>query len=122
MYGDAGPAEPSEEREDSRWCALVVDPQSTLLIAAPFSPHPCVAQILAARSDTPSEHYRGFMEQLTHTVRDDIADCAAASYVSLTAASAQKMFKFESQQELAEYLRDKRVRRGWCMQWSARAV
>jgi hypothetical protein len=33
VYGDAGPAEPKELRELSRWCALVLD----LGVSCPFS-------------------------------------------------------------------------------------
>ena len=74
---------------------------------SPFPP-----QILAARGSTPSPLYSSFMARLTDTVRDDIADCAAASYATLTLVAAQSMFKFDSMQELAAYLTTKRVRRG----------
>lgn len=67
-------------------------------------------QILAARAAAPSEFYGAFMQRLTAAVRDDIADCAAASYPSLGVDAAQRMFKFDSPAELAEYMRAKRVR------------
>ena len=49
------------------------------------------------------------MHRLTAAVRDDIADCAAAAYPSLSVGAAQRMFKFDSPAELAEYMRVKRV-------------
>ena len=69
-------------------------------------------QILAARGSTPSALYSNFMARLTDTVRDDIADCAAASYAMLSLTAAQSMFKFESMRELAAYLQSRRVSEG----------
>ncbi len=68
-------------------------------------------QILAARGQVPSEHYAPFMARLAGTVREQIADCAAAAYKSLSVAAAQKMMMFESAGELASYLQEHRVRR-----------
>ena len=66
-------------------------------------------QILAARASAPSPLYAAFMNRLTAAVRDDIADCAAAAYETLSVAAAQRMFKFESQREIVDYIAQQRV-------------
>ena len=61
--------------------------------ASPHAPHP--PQILEAGSSQPSALYGPFLEKLALTVRDDIADCCAASYASLTISEALKMLKLQ---------------------------
>jgi hypothetical protein len=88
-----------------------------LLVRVPHLPHtpPETVQILAARASVPSEYYAPFMDSLTHTVRDDIAECASASYVTMSLPAAQKMFKFDSASELADYVAKKQVGSTGCM-------
>lgn len=50
------------------------------------------------------------MARLSNTVREQIADCASASYKSLTVTAAQKMMMFDSAAELGGYLQSNRVR------------
>jgi hypothetical protein len=107
----------------------VVDPRDCLLLlrstggpphaASPTRCRAQASQILAARASVPSEYYTHFMDSLTHTVRDDIAECASASYASLSLAAAQKMFKFESAAELTDYVAKKQVRSS--LRWRQRA-
>lgn len=61
-------------------------------------------KILACRTSQPSEFFAPFMGRLSDTVREQIADCAAASYGSLSIPAAQKMMMFESVAELGAYL------------------
>lgn len=49
--------------------------------------------MLAAATSGPSELYAPFLSKLEHTVRDDIADCAAAAYSSLSVPAALRMLK-----------------------------
>lgn len=69
-------------------------------------------QILAARSAQPSEYFTPFMGRLSDTVREQIADCAAASYGSLSIPAAQKLMMFDSTAELGAYLQQHRVSSG----------
>lgn len=58
------------------------------------------------------ELFGPFVERLTQTVRDDIADCAAASFVTLSLQAAQKLFMFDSPAELKAFARSKVWRGG----------
>ncbi|RYG57275.1 hypothetical protein EON66_00770 [archaeon] len=71
-------------------------------------------QILTASRSLPHALYASFVSELVHTARDDIADCAAASYPSLSLAAAQKMMLFDSQAELVSYLKEAKVWRTCC--------
>ena len=73
-------------------------------------------KVLAARDAQPSAHFAPFMLRLADTVREQIADCAAASYATLSLDAAQRMMKFDSAPELAAYLRDHRPE--WVVQGS----
>lgn len=66
------------------------------------------AQILAASQELPSPYYAPFVEKLADTAREDIADCAAASYRTLSLAAAQKLFMLRSREELLRFLRERR--------------
>ena len=66
------------------------------------------AQILSASQSLPSEFYAPFVNKLADTAREDIADCAAASYRSLSLAAAQKLFMLASREELMRFLRERR--------------
>jgi CSN8/PSMD8/EIF3K family len=65
-------------------------------------------QILAASASLPSPFYAPFVARLADTAREDIADCAAASYKSLSLAAAQKLFMLNSKEELLRFLRERR--------------
>jgi hypothetical protein len=49
------------------------------------------------------------MGRLAETVREQIADCAAASYASLSLPAAQRMMMFDAPTELGAYLQAHRV-------------
>jgi hypothetical protein len=66
-------------------------------------------QVLAARKAVPSEHYAHFMDKLTQTVRDDIADSAAAAYTSLPVAAAQRLLMLDSAAETLAWVRSNKV-------------
>lgn len=53
------------------------------------------------------ELFAPFVERLARTVRDDIADCAAASFGALSLDAAQKLLMFDSQADLLAFARDK---------------
>jgi 26S proteasome regulatory subunit N12 len=65
-------------------------------------------EVLDAGSNVPDPSYSFFMENLLETVRDSIADCVEVSYKSMKLADAVTMMKFESTEELQEYLQEKR--------------
>ena len=65
-------------------------------------------QILAARRNMPvPELFGPLMEKLTQTVRDDIAECAAASFGTLSLPAAQKILMFESAADLKSFASSK---------------
>ena len=66
------------------------------------------AQILAASQELPSPYYASFVEKLADTAREDIADCAAASYRTLSLVAAQKLFMLRSRDELLRFLCERR--------------
>ncbi len=55
----------------------------------------------------PSPHYGGFMRKLAGTVRDDIAQCAAAAYKDLTVPAACKLLLLPTPAALAAYIVEK---------------
>jgi hypothetical protein len=69
--------------------------------------------VLAAATSGPSELYTPFLNKLEHTVRDDIADCAAAAYPSLPVPAALKMLKLAGG---APALEAYSQARGWAVQ------
>ena len=62
-------------------------------------------------SSLPSPFFSPFMASIVGSVRDDIAQCAASAYPSLTVAAAQKMLMLESPDALKAYINDKQL--GW---------
>jgi 26S proteasome regulatory subunit N12 len=54
----------------------------------------------------PDPSYQFFVDNLLQTVRDSIADCVEVSYKSMKIADAMTMMKFDSQQELLEYVEE----------------
>ena len=71
--------------------------------------------MLAARASAPSELYAPFLTKLEHTVRDDIADCAAASYATLAVPAALRMLKLEGGAAALEAY-SQRTGRGWVVE------
>jgi len=65
-------------------------------------------EVLNAKSNVPDPSYQFFMENLLETVRDSIADCVEVSYKSMKLTDAVTMMKFESTEELREYVQEKR--------------
>merc|ERR1719215_1787900 len=61
-------------------------------------------RILSKCKDVPTPYYAGFMSKLRGTVRDEIADCSASSYDTLTLDAAQKMMVFSTRTELLSYI------------------
>ena len=74
--------------------------------------------MLAARASAPSELYAPFLTKLEHTVRDDIADCAAASYRSLSVPAAARMLRLEGGAAALEAYSAQRGR-GWVVEGGA---
>jgi 26S proteasome regulatory subunit N12 len=62
-------------------------------------------------SSLPSPFFTPFMTSIVGSVRDDIAQCAASAYPSLTVAAAQKMLLLESPEALKAYIHEKEL--GW---------
>jgi 26S proteasome regulatory subunit N12 len=52
----------------------------------------------------PHPSYGVFMDHLVHTVRDSIADCMEVSYKTLSLKGAAAMMKFESVEQLHQYV------------------
>lgn len=67
-------------------------------------------QVLHARANFPDPLFKEYLGPLEDAVRDEISQCAAASYGSLSLAAAQKLFNFSSSEELLEYCEDNE---GW---------
>lgn len=68
-----------------------------------------VVQIISCRDAAPSHHYLPFIAKLVDTARDDIADCAAVSYKSLSLTAAQQLMMFDSASALSNYIRASKV-------------
>lgn len=63
-------------------------------------------EVLNAGSHVPDLSYQFFMENLLQTVRDSIADCMEVSYKTMKIKDAMTMMKFDSPQQLMEYMED----------------
>jgi 26S proteasome regulatory subunit N12 len=63
-------------------------------------------EVLSARSRIPDPSYAFFMDNLLQTVRDSIADCVEVSYKTMKTTDAIKMMKFESPQQLTDYVEE----------------
>lgn len=63
-------------------------------------------EILAVTA--PDASYQIFLDLTVQTVRDAIADCMEVSYKSLTTKQAAEIMKFDSTQELLEYVQESR--------------
>jgi len=58
--------------------------------------------------EIPDKSYQFFMDQLLQTVRDSIADCMEVAYNSLTLKDAAQMMKFQSKDQLLDYIQKER--------------
>lgn len=65
----------------------------------------------------PDASFQFFVDNLMQTVRDSIADCVEVSYKTMKLADAMTMMKFESQQELLDYVEE--CRDDWIVQGDA---
>jgi len=63
-------------------------------------------QVLSAASNPPVASYSFFLTSLLETVRTNIAECAAASYSTLTATAAAKILMFTSESEALVFIKE----------------
>lgn len=61
-------------------------------------------QVMSAASQPPEEYYSFFLTSLLETVRINIAECAAASYRTLTLSAAKNILMFGSDQETLDFI------------------
>lgn len=66
-------------------------------------------KVLAARTASASPYYLPLMERLEGTVRDEIAGCCSAAYISLSTQEAIKILRLNGEMELSSYVAE----RGW---------
>jgi 26S proteasome regulatory subunit N12 len=65
-------------------------------------------EVLKAHLHIPDKSYAFFMDNLTLTVKDSIADCIEVSYQKMKLKDAMTMMKFATQDELLEYVKEAR--------------
>jgi len=63
-------------------------------------------EVLNAGTHVPDPSYTFFMDNLLQTVRDSIADCVEVSYKTMKMEDAVRMMKFDSREELVEYIQE----------------
>ena len=63
-------------------------------------------ELLSAHARIPDASYAFFMDNLLQTVRDSIADCVEVSYKTMKKADAMTMMKFDSPQQLIDYIEE----------------
>ena len=63
-------------------------------------------EVLNAKMHIPHPSYTLFMDNLLQTVRDSIADCLEVAYKTMTVEEAMRMIKFESVEEVMEYVKE----------------
>ena len=63
-------------------------------------------ELLSAHSRIPDSSYGLFMDRLLQTVRDSIADCVEVSYKTMKTVDAMTMMKFDSVEQLMEYIEE----------------
>ncbi|GBF96979.1 26S proteasome non-ATPase regulatory subunit [Raphidocelis subcapitata] len=66
-------------------------------------------KVLGAGASLPDEFAGYYLDQLTATVRDEIASCSERAYSGLTLGEAQRLMMFKTPKEAAAYAE----RRGW---------
>jgi 26S proteasome regulatory subunit N12 len=65
-------------------------------------------EVLKAHLHIPDKSYAFFMDNLTLTVKDSIADCIEVSYQKMKLKDAMTMMKFATQDELLDYVKEAR--------------
>uniref|UniRef100_A0A7S2MTK9 CSN8/PSMD8/EIF3K domain-containing protein n=1 Tax=Helicotheca tamesis TaxID=374047 RepID=A0A7S2MTK9_9STRA len=65
-------------------------------------------EVLTAGSHVPDPSYTFFIDNLLQTVRDSIAECVEVSYKAMKIQDAMTMMKFESTNQLLEYIENNR--------------
>ena len=63
-------------------------------------------ELLSAHARIPDPSYAFFMDNLLQTVRDSIADCVEVSYKTMKTTDAMTMMKFDSPQQLVDYIEE----------------
>jgi len=63
-------------------------------------------EVLNAGKRVPDPSYDFFMDNLLQTVRDSIADCLEVSYKTMLIKDAASMMKFDSSEDLTEYIEE----------------
>eukprot|EP00164_Ancoracysta_twista_P001715 GFYU01002249.1.p1 GENE.GFYU01002249.1~~GFYU01002249.1.p1 ORF type:complete len:267 (-),score=100.14 GFYU01002249.1:225-1025(-) len=71
-------------------------------------------KLVKTTKSLPDPSYSTFMDTLLSTVRNDVAECSAAAYESLDKQSAQSLFMFSNEKDLAAFIADN----GWEMKGS----
>lgn len=61
-------------------------------------------EVLNAGAHVPDQSYDFFIDNLLQTVRDSIADCLEVAYNTMTISDAKVMMKFDSTEDLQEYI------------------
>ncbi|GAM29147.1 hypothetical protein SAMD00019534_123230 [Acytostelium subglobosum LB1] len=69
-------------------------------------------KVLVCRSQAPSEYYGIFVDLLSDTMKEDIANCIEKSFKYLTVTEAQKVLQINSVDQLNQYVQ----KRGWKVQ------
>jgi len=60
-------------------------------------------QIFQAKSNVPSDTYNFFMNILSNTLRNEIAECLQKAYKKVSINSATKMLNFNSTNEMNDF-------------------
>uniref|UniRef100_A0A7S2R780 PCI domain-containing protein n=1 Tax=Eucampia antarctica TaxID=49252 RepID=A0A7S2R780_9STRA len=74
-------------------------------------------EVLNAGKHVPDPSYDFFMDNLLQTVRDSIADCLEVSYKTMSIADAASMMKFDTTEDLTEYIEE--CRDDWIVEGGA---
>lgn len=60
-------------------------------------------QIFQAKSNVPSDTYNFFMNILSNTLRNEIAECLQKAYKKVSISSATKMLNFNTTNEMNDF-------------------
>lgn len=79
----------------------------------PFIKHPiqleqylmegCYNKVLETKEEFPSASYVYFMNQLIDTIRDEIAECIQAAYLTLPVQGAKRLLLFETEEQVLDF-------------------
>lgn len=89
----------SDEEAGNRFISFPIQLERQLMVGS-------YDEVLSAHSRIPDPSYGLFMDNLLQTVRDSIADCVEVSYKSMKTEDAMKMMKFDSEEQLMEYVQE----------------